>query len=131
MRTARRQPTSLWFGGFGVLCVVTLVGNPMIAGAARGSKPLIAPVLSARPLASTKIELSWNDLNTNETGYTIDRLDPATKRFQFVATTPKNATTYSDTGLAPAATYTYRVRTVGRRNTFSRYSNVATAQTPR
>ncbi|HEX8523355.1 MAG TPA: NPCBM/NEW2 domain-containing protein [Tepidisphaeraceae bacterium] len=67
-----------------------------------------APVASAT--SASAINLAWTDNATNETGFKIERsLDGATGWTQ-IATTAANVTTYSDTGLAAATQYYYRIR---------------------
>src|SRR2546425_3784163 len=98
-------------------------------GSAAGA--LIAPVLlAARPASSTSVELTWQDTNSHEAGYAVERSLAPASGFASVAQTGKGATTFRDTGLAAATTYYYAVRTLGRKGTVSAASNVLAATTP-
>jgi hypothetical protein len=74
-----------------------------------GRPPDAAPSgLSALPLAPDQIKLSWTNNASNITGVKILRsLDGIT--FTQVNTVPRDATTYTDTGLTPSTTYYYQV----------------------
>ncbi len=72
--------------------------------------PPVAPAnLIARALNANSIALTWNDVSTNESGYSIERsingLD-----FARVATNAVNTTNALDSGLLANTTYFYRVR---------------------
>ncbi|MEL6537262.1 MAG: Ig-like domain-containing protein, partial [Bacteroidota bacterium] len=78
--------------------------------------------LSAQATSTSQINLSWTDNATNETGYVVERGGVV------VATLSANASSYSDTGLAEATTYTYQVRATGA-SADSEYSNSTSATT--
>jgi len=89
--------------------------------------------LTARAVSSSEIHLSWtapSDLGgLLLTGYKIQRsTDGGSSWSTLVSNTGSTATTYSDTGLAPNTTYTYRVFAI---TTFvtSSPSNMASATT--
>lgn len=71
--------------------------------------PPVAPTgLAVTPVADTRLELSWVDNSSDETGFRIDRkVDDGS--FAPLRTLPANLTFYRDTGLEPDTTYTYRV----------------------
>src|SRR5258705_11958643 len=74
---------------------------------------------SAAAVSTSEIDLSWTDSNlklvqSTITGYSIERSLSATTGFVQIATTPKNANSYKDTGRASSTTYYYRARTLGR-----------------
>jgi hypothetical protein len=74
--------------------------------------PLPPTAFSATAVASNKIELRWTDNSPNETGFKIERgLDGS--NFAQVVIAPANATFYTDTGLASATKYYYRLEAVG------------------
>jgi hypothetical protein len=61
--------------------------------------PLAAPTgLNALPVGSKRIDLTWTDNSTGETGFKIERSTNGTK-FSQVATVGAGATGYSNTGL--------------------------------
>ncbi len=64
--------------------------------------------LVATPASHERIDLTWSDNATNETGFRIER--KTTGGFTEIATTPADDADYSDTGLTYETTYTYRVR---------------------
>ena len=105
------------------LLALLVAGMPSVAPAA-----LVAPSrLSATVASSGFIDVAWTDRSAREIGFEVERSVLPTTGFVLLATTPKNATTLRDGGLAPG-TYYYRVRAVGRRaRSASRYSNVASA----
>jgi LmbE family N-acetylglucosaminyl deacetylase len=91
------------------------------------SAPAAPSGLTATATSSSQINLAWVDNATNETGYSIERSTDGTT-FTVVATLGANVTTYANTGLAAATTYSYRVRAANSAGT-SAYSNTATATT--
>jgi hypothetical protein len=79
------------------------------AGAAGAAPPIPATGLKAHTASITQIDLSWTDNSDNETGFELQRRTYS-GTWATIATLPVNATSYSDTGLAPLDTYIYRVR---------------------
>jgi len=76
-----------------------LIKNP------QSSTPPAAPTnLYAGAPACEQIDLSWTDNSDNESGFEIERDG------SFLNTVNANETSYSDTGLDPETTYSYRVR---------------------
>ncbi len=111
---------------------LAIVGGSLlgwIIPASQVDAALVAPTLSAKVLSASQIQLNWTDLNTNETGYRIERSLTATSGFTLVFTASRNATSYTNTGLTSGTKYYYRVRAIGRKGTASTYSNVASATT--
>jgi hypothetical protein len=116
--------------GWGILdaagAVASLLGVP---------KPTPTPVpglnpptnLTATAFATSRIDLTWTDNATAETGYKIERSTDAIN-FTQVAQLPANATAYMNTNLVGGTTYTYRVR-ASKGADFSPYSNTASATT--
>ncbi len=96
--------------------------------------PVPTPVVPAAPTAlaatatsTSQISLAWTDNSTNETGYKLERAT-GTGAYALVATLGAGATSYSDSGLAAATQYSYRVYAYNSGGN-SAYSNVATAST--
>jgi peptidyl-Asp metalloendopeptidase len=82
--------------------------------------------LTATPNGTKRIDLSWNDNSTGETGFRIERSTNNSK-FSQVATVGAGVTAYSNTGLRRGKTYYYRVRANGS-VVNSAYSNTASAK---
>jgi len=92
---------------------------------------LVAPTaLTAAASSSSSIHLTWQDTNTRETGYSVERSLAATSGFSQIATLASKTQQYDDNTAAAATTYYYRVRAFGRKGLVSTYSNVANATTP-
>ena len=83
--------------------------------------------LLANATSSVEILLNWADNSTNETGFRIERSNDGTN-FAALTTVGANVNGYSDTGIAPATTYYYRVAAFNN-NGDSGFSNVASATT--
>ena len=67
--------------------------------------------LTATAGSSTTVQLSWSDISTKETGYSIERSTVSTFTSPVVAgTTAANVTTFTNAGLTEGAQYFYRVR---------------------
>ena len=68
--------------------------------------------LTATPVSATRINLSWAETDTNETGFRIDRCSGAAcTNFAQIGTGAVNAVAFVDTvGLAASTQYSYRVR---------------------
>jgi large repetitive protein len=82
-----------------------------VANATTLSTALTAPgEFSAKAISDTRIDLTWTDTTTVETGYRVMRkLTSGSAALVTVATLAANATSYSDTGLTAATGYTYAV----------------------
>jgi Calcineurin-like phosphoesterase/Purple acid Phosphatase, N-terminal domain/Fibronectin type III domain len=91
--------------------------------------------LSATAVSTTQIDLTWTDTSSNEERFTINRCtgtaavcnaDPSL--YAMIAQPGPDEASYIDPGLAPATTYTYRIRA---ENEFgnSAFSDSATATT--
>lgn len=96
--------------------------NPWGAGA-----PTAPSSLSAAAPGSTQIVISWTDNASDETGFKIERSLDDTNWTQ-IGTAPANATSYTDSGLAQATQYYYRVRAYNGAGD-SAYTSSATATT--
>jgi fibronectin type 3 domain-containing protein len=98
------------------------------------TQPPTAPTnLVATPAAGTQINLSWTGStdNVGVAGYRIERCQGSgCTTFVQVAAPVGTATTYSDTALTAATSYSYRVRATDAAGNLSGYSNSASATTP-
>ena len=76
--------------------------------------PPAAPTgIAAVAISSSQIDLSWTDNAGNETGYEVERSTTGSDGpFGLVAALGPDATSFSNTGLAPSTEYCYRVRAV-------------------
>jgi regulation of enolase protein 1 (concanavalin A-like superfamily)/fibronectin type 3 domain-containing protein len=79
--------------------------------------------LTATPLSTTQINLSWVDNSTNESGFKVERSTDGVN-FAQVGTTGPNVASYSDATVIGTGTYTYRVRATASAGD-SGYSNTA------
>lgn len=88
--------------------------------------------LTATPVSSSQINLSWVDNLSTESGYAIERSLIQTSGFSEIARVPKNTIKFSNANLAASTRYYYRVRGYKVKNgitTFFTYSNTADALT--
>ena len=81
------------------------------------STPVIPPIpaapdsLTATPISSSQINLSWISNSTNEDGFRIEGCSGAgCVNYALVATAPAGATSFSKTGLSANTYYSYRVQ---------------------
>jgi len=123
--------------GYYMLFILNSSGVPSVAKIVRVSpaEPPAAPsALSAGAMSASRIDLNWTDNSATEDGFRIERctgvnVTCADANFAQIAQTGPNTTTYSDTGLSAATSYSYRVRAFNSAGN-SAYSNTATAMTP-
>jgi uncharacterized protein (TIGR02145 family) len=90
--------------------------------------PFAPSNLTGNGISATQINLSWTDNSTNETGFKIER-KTGTGVYAVVGVTATDVTTFSDTGLTPGTTYTFRVysnNALGNSLTYSNEINVTT-----
>lgn len=109
----------------------SLVTNGTITVISSGALPPApdAPTnLIATATSYSQINLTWNDVSTNETSFLIERSTNNVSYTQ-IASVSAGSTSYSDTGLAGSTTYYYRVRASNTGGN-SPYSNIASATTP-
>ena len=70
--------------------------------------------LTAVPLSTSRIDLSWTDEAADEAGYEVWRsVTGSSGDFTLRATVPADAGAYSDRGLSPGEEYCYKVRATG------------------
>jgi len=84
--------------------------------------------LAVTSVVSNQVSIIWNDIATDETGYSVERSE-GVGSFSVVATLAANAEAYSDNLVSDQTTYNYRVRAL-KGATGSGYSNTVTATTP-
>ncbi len=78
---------------------------------APATQPLVAPTALAAAVSGSSVTLTWDDANSDEEGFTIERGTKVIGKIVFDPTpvADTTATTYTDT-LGAAGTYYYRVR---------------------
>ena len=110
---------------------------PRIEGASANSpqSAVSAPTgLFAAAASQTRIDLTWQDNSSNETGFEIRRSTTGPDgSFPVIATAAANATSYADTGLTPETQYCYKLRAVSvtrKTTTYSTLTVPACATTP-
>ncbi len=84
--------------------------------------------LAATSVSSSRVDLTWNDNATGETGEVVERSTSASFSSVTSINVPAGTQSYSDTGLAPATLYFYRVKSVAGSSS-SPYSGTAQATT--
>ena len=81
--------------------------------AAPPTPPALPSNLTAEGVSAGRIDLTWTDGSDNESGFEIERSTSGSGGpFAPLITVAADATTYSNTGLAPATEYCYRIRAV-------------------
>lgn len=90
--------------------VVTVDG---VASNGRVFQVMVAPLapsnLQGAAASSTRIDLTWTDGSNNEDGFKVERKTGAGGTYAVVVTLASGTAGYSNTGLAPATLYYYRV----------------------
>jgi len=94
-----------------------------------GPPPEAPSSLTATTVSASQINLHWQDNSASEIGFIVERHAPA-GLFAQIARVGANVTSYQDTAVVRATTYTYRVR-AWNANGQSEGSNEALASTPR
>ena len=90
--------------------------------------PLAPTNLTGSVIFTTQINLSWTDNATTEDGYKIER-KTGTGNYAVIGSTASNMTTFSDLGLTPNTSYTYRVYGYNSAGNSLQYSNEVTLST--
>jgi len=105
--------------------------NKLLYSLITGDPPTETPTspsnLTATAVSVSEIDLAWADNSDDEDNFQVERSDDNIT-FSLHATLGSDATTYSDAGLPPATTYSYRVLAGNAAGT-SGPSNVVTATT--
>jgi titin len=104
------------------------------AAAAGSGSTLNAPSgTSAVAVSESRIDVTWQDNSTNETGFEVHRSTTGPSgAFALRASTGAGVTTYGDVGLTGSTQYCYKVRAFrvsGRKPSYSQFSTTACATT--
>ncbi len=107
----------------------TSTGGRVNAFAAVNLIMLSAPSnLSASAISKSRIDLSWQDNASNETGSKIERKKASDASYLVIAEAGPNVASYSDEGLSAGTEYYYRIKAYSSSGESS-YSNEASATT--
>jgi len=107
----------------------TSTGGRVNAYAAINLIMLSAPSnLSASAISKSRIDLSWQDNASNETGFRIERKKASDASYIVIAEAGSNVVSYSDEGLSAGTKYYYRIKAYNSSGESS-YSNEAGATT--
>ena len=82
----------------------------------------LAPSNLTGTIVNNQVILTWTDNSTNETGFKIERMT-GTGSWSVKGSIATDILTYTDTGVAEGATYTYRVYSFNAAGNSSGYSN--------
>ena len=110
--TARTEGTQYWYR----VRAVTVGGNTSNSSTVQDlyTLPATPATLAASPFSTTEVDLTWTDISTHATGYTVERSTDAGLNWATVTSALNgSATNYSDTGLTEATDYEYRVFATG------------------
>ncbi|WP_058557548.1 fibronectin type III domain-containing protein [Thiohalocapsa sp. ML1] len=107
--------------GYGYRVRALNAGGPSdwssIVTAVTDAEPALPPAaptgLVATALSATEIALGWTDNAADETGFEVERSSDGGNSWSLIATPPADSTDLTDTGLAAATFYLYRVRALG------------------
>ncbi len=89
-----------------------------------GTAPSAPSFLKAAAVAYNKINLTWKDNSSNETGFEIYRSKTQSGGYSVVAVATPDATTYADSALEASTTYYYQIRAVGQFGESALVSNI-------
>jgi hypothetical protein len=104
--------------------LVSLAGE----GVNRPPIPRSPTGLSVQTISSTRLNLSWTDTSSNETGFELHRRD-FYGSYQRIALLPAGTTHYLDTNLRPLTTYIYHIRSYNDVGVSEYWSNEAVGST--
>lgn len=97
--------------------------------AAVDAAPAAPTTPAAAALTFNRIHVSWTDASNNEKAFEVARALTGNGVFSTVGTIAANGNSFTDSGLAAAKTYYYKIRAIGNSNE-SPYSAQVSATTP-
>ncbi|HXS37426.1 MAG TPA: PA14 domain-containing protein [Flavipsychrobacter sp.] len=77
-----------------------------------GPVPAAPSTVAATATAYNKVNVSWTDNSTNETGFEIYRATSLAGKYSIVNTTAAGSTSFTDTTVAASTTYYYKVQAI-------------------
>jgi len=124
----------LWIAGCGERQPLEPPAMQAASTAGSGSTVAAPSGVSAVAVSESRIDASWQDNSSNETGFEVHRsTNGPGGAFTLRASLAANVISYSDVGLTPVTQYCYKVRAfraTGRKTSYSSYSTTACATTP-
>src|SRR5206468_8608182 len=114
---------------FAPVSVLALLFLATVISSLEAAPGLATPSLSANAASSSQVLLKWSYPASGISGYIIEKSLSSNSGFTTLATVSSKATSYTDSGLASANTFYYRMRAYKQSN-LSSYSPVAFATTP-
>lgn len=120
----------------GRLPAVAIEENAAQAASSTGSGSTVNAPSSTKavPASESRIDVSWKDNSTNESGFEVHRSTAGVNgAFALLASTGAGVIGYSDVGLNPLKEYCYKVRAfrvTGNKTSYSPFSATACANTP-
>jgi hypothetical protein len=104
-------------------------GGTVHSNESEATTPLAAPTnLSADAVSGSRVDLSWTDHSSVESGFKIEQKVGSGGTYTEIAVVGADDNTYSNTGLETSTTYYYRVKAY-KGGLDSAYSNEASAGT--
>ncbi|HSF14549.1 MAG TPA: fibronectin type III domain-containing protein [Vicinamibacteria bacterium] len=96
--------------GWGILDAGAAVASVLGVPPPSPPTPEAPTDLTATPVSSHQVDLSWTDNSTDETGFRLERSTDGGVVFTSIAFLEAEVTAYSNVNLAAGSTYHYRVR---------------------
>ena len=111
------------------ICIISLLQIYIFPAPALAVPPPASPSqLNVQTVSHVRIDLTWTDNSTNETGFKIERKTGAAGVYTEIFTTVANVMSFKDSTLSANTEYFYRVRAYNASG-FSGYTNDANATT--
>jgi N-acetylneuraminic acid mutarotase len=118
-----------WEGSYALLQSVPVEWDIAAVIEGSGEPPITPANLTPAVVSSSQINLSWQDNSWDESNFMVERCKNAScGDFVHIATLAANVTSYQNTHLTSATSYSFRVRAFNSEG-YSDYSNTGTAAT--
>jgi hypothetical protein len=86
---------------------------------------------TAVAVSTTRVDITWTDMSSLETGYRVERKPGPAGSFVEIASLPSNAGSYTDNSVLPGRYYSYRIQATDNVTpTASAFSNESAVTTP-
>ncbi len=83
-----------------------------VSSGTSGTVPAVPTSVATTATAYNKINITWKDNSTNETGFEVYRSTSSAGTYSIVTTTAANKTSFTDSSLLPSSTYFYKVQAI-------------------